>query len=173
MAGRPRVCVGLITGPHGVRGLVRVKSFTAEPAAMVEYGTLGNEAGTRRFDLALQSTAKGQFIARIDGVADREAAEALRGVRLYVDRDLLPEPEEPEDFYYTDLIGLSVETVDGQPFGRVRSVDDFGAGDIVDIDRVGGGTACLPFTRLIFPTVDIAGGRLVVDPPDETEVRDS
>ena len=71
MAGRPRVCVGLITGPHGVRGLVRVKSFTAEPAAMVEYGALGDEAGTRRFDLALQSTAKGQFIARIDGVADR------------------------------------------------------------------------------------------------------
>lgn len=172
MVARPRVCVGAITGAHGVRGLVRLKSFTAEPKDVASYGTLHDETGRRSFNVTLQSAVKGHFIARIDGVADREAADGLRGVQLYADRDRLPPPDEPDDFYYADLIGLAVETIDGQLFGQVKSVDDFGAGDVIDIERDGGDSIALPFTREIFPTVDLANGRLVVDLPAETEARE-
>ncbi|MEM7446498.1 MAG: ribosome maturation factor RimM [Pseudomonadota bacterium] len=167
MADRPRVCVGAIAGAHGVRGLVRLKSFTEVPEAVASYGPLENEAGGRRFAVTLQSASKGQFIAHIQGVNDREAAEALRGVRLYVDRSVLPPPDEPDDFYYADLIGLRVETADGAPFGKVRAVEDFGAGDVIEIEREDGDDIVLPFTRAVFPVVDIEGERLVVDPPPD------
>lgn len=173
MADRPRVCVGVITGAHGVRGLVRLKSYTAEPTDLVAYGQLGDETGERRFAVTLQSMAKGQFIARVDGVDDRQAADALRGIGLYIDRDLLPETDAPDDFYYADLIGLRVETVDGALYGFVRSVDDYGAGDVIDIELAGGGGTVLPFTRTVFPSVDIERGLLVVALPHETEVRDT
>lgn len=171
MAGGPRVCLGVITGAHGVRGLVRLKSFTAEPEAVAAYGPLEDETGARRFNLAVRSRAKGHLIASIDGVSDRDAADGLRGVHLYVDRAVLPEPDEPEDFYYADLIGLAVETTDGRAYGTVYAVEDFGAGDVIEIELAAGGTVALPFTRAIFPLVDLADGRLVVDPPEETEAR--
>ncbi len=171
MAGGPRVCLGVITGAHGVRGLVRLKSFTAEPEAVADYGPLEDEAGTRRFDLVVRSRAKAHLIASIDGVSDRDTAEGLRGVHLYVDRAALPEPDEPEEFYRTDLIGLAVETTDGQAYGTVRAVEDFGAGDVIEIERGAGDLVALPFTQAIFPLVDLASNRLVVDPPEETEVR--
>ena len=171
MAGGPRVCLGVITGAHGVRGLVRLKSFTAKPEAVADYGPLEDEAGARRFDLVVQSRAKGHLIASIDGVSDRDAAEGLRGVHLYVDRAALPEPDEPEEFYHADLIGLAVETADGQAYGAVRTVEDFGAGDVIEIELAAGGAVALPFTRAIFPLVDLPNGRLVVDPPEETEAR--
>jgi len=171
VAGGPRVCLGVITGAHGVRGLVRLKSFTAEPEAVAGYGPLEDEAGARRFDLVVRSRAKGHLIASIDGIADRDAAEGLRGVHLYVDRAALPEPDEPEEFYRADLIGMAVETVDGQAYGTVRTVEDFGAGDVIEIELAAGGTVALPFTRAIFPRVDLPNGRLVVDPPEETEAR--
>ncbi|HET8726546.1 MAG TPA: ribosome maturation factor RimM [Alphaproteobacteria bacterium] len=159
-----RVCVGAITGAHGVRGLVKVKPFTQDPAAIGAYGAVTDEAGGRRFGLELLSLAKGQWLARIEGVADRNAAEALRGTRLYVAREALPEPEEDE-FYYADLIGLRVELPDGAPFGRVRAVHDFGAGDVVEIAGADGGAIHVPFTRAAVPVIDVPGGRIVVDPP--------
>jgi len=159
-----RVCVGLITGAHGVRGLVKVKPFTDDPAAVAAYGPLTDQSGRRRFALELLSFGKGQWLARVDGVSDRTAAEALRGTRLYVDRQALPEPDEDE-FYHADLIGLRAELTDGATLGRVRAVHDFGAGDVVEIDRPGGGSVMVPFTRAVVPIVDIAGGRIVVDPP--------
>ncbi|HEY8350949.1 MAG TPA: ribosome maturation factor RimM, partial [Sphingomonadales bacterium] len=107
-----RVCVGLITGAHGVRGLVKVKPFTDDPAAVAAYGPLTDQSGRRRFALELLSFGKGQWLARVDGVSDRTAAEALRGTRLYVDRQALPEPDEDE-FYHADLIGLRAELTDG------------------------------------------------------------
>lgn len=159
-----RVCVGLITGVHGVRGLVKVKPFTDDPAAVAAYGPVTDQSGRRRFALELLSFGKGQWLARVDGVSDRTAAEALRGTRLYVDRQALPEPDEDE-FYHADLIGLRAELTDGSTLGRVRAVHDFGAGDVVEIDRPGGGSVMVPFTRAVVPVVDIAGGRIVVDPP--------
>jgi 16S rRNA processing protein RimM len=159
-----RVCVGVIAGVHGVRGLIKVKPFTEDPAAVVAYGPVTDEAGRRRFALELMSFAKGQWLARIDGVADRNAAEALRGARLYVERAALPAPEEDE-FYHADLIGLRAELPDGTLFGRVKTVFDFGAGDVVEIGRPDGSGVMVPFTRAAVPVVDLPGGRIVVDPP--------
>ncbi len=105
-----RVCLGAIAGAHGVRGLVKIKSFTQDPANLTAYGPLADESGRRRFEIAVTGRAKGLLVARIAGVEDRDAAQALRGVRLYVARAALPEPEEAEEFYQADLIGLAAST---------------------------------------------------------------
>jgi 16S rRNA processing protein RimM len=165
MAGDARICVGLIAGAHGVRGLVKLKSFTEDPAAVAAYGPLSDETGARRFRIALGSAARDHWIARIDGIGDRDAAEALKGTRLYVDRARLPEPE-PESFYHADLIGLRAETGAGAGLGRVTAVHDFGAGDMLEIALGSGRTVVVPFTRAVVPVVEIAAGRVVVDPPE-------
>ena len=159
-----RVCVGVVTGAHGVRGAVRLKSFTAEPGDVARYGPLEDENGERRFKLRLVGSAKGVLIARLAGVEDRDRAEALRGLRLYLPRDALPPPGE-EEYYHADLIGLEAALIDGSPLGRVRAVHDFGAGDTLEIDRAAGPPVMVPFTRAIVPVVDVASGRLVIDPP--------
>ena len=161
---RQMVCVGVVAGAHGVRGLVRVKSFTERPEDIVAYGPLSDEGGARTLILTLAGRSKGQLLARIEGVADRDAAEALKGVRLHVPRAALPEPEA-DSFYHGDLIGLAAEYPDGRPLGRVRAVHDFGAGTVLELTLAAGGAAMLPFTRDVVPLVDLAGGRLVADPP--------
>lgn len=160
----PRVCLGVVTGPHGVRGLVRVKTFTAEPEGIAAYGPLEDEAGARRFAVELVGKAKGVVLARLQGIADRDAAERLKGQRLYVQRDALPPPEE-EEFYHADLIGLAAVLADGSPLGKVAAVHEYGAGDSLEVVRPGGQVVMVPFTRAIVPTVDVAGGKLVVVPP--------
>src|SRR5690606_24695056 len=119
------VCLGAVAGAHGARGEVRIKPFTAEAESVGSYGVFSDESGERRFSLQVLGVAKGMVIARLTGVEDRNAAEALRGLRLYVARAALPEPEEDE-FYHADLIGLRVETEDERLFGRVRALYDFG-----------------------------------------------
>jgi len=167
-----QVCVGIVTGPQGVGGAVRVKSFTARPEDIAAYGALADETGRRHLELRLLGTAKGVLIARLSGVEDRNRAEALRGLRLYLPRSALP-PPEPEEYYHADLIGLAAALGDGTSLGRVRAVHDFGAGDTLEIERPGAPPAMVPFTRAVVPIVDIAAGRLVVDPPpgllDDTE----
>ncbi|HYZ33030.1 MAG TPA: ribosome maturation factor RimM, partial [Crenalkalicoccus sp.] len=152
---------GEIGRAHGVRGLVRLRSFTADPAAIATY-TLTDEAGTRRFALTLLADG----LARIEGVADRSAAERLTGTRLYVDRALLP-PTEEEEFYLADLVGLPARTEEGALFGTVRAVEDHGAGPFLVIAEEGGAERLIPFTRAAVPVVDLAAGRLVVVPPAE------
>ena len=161
-----RVCVGVITGPHGVRGAVRLKSFTAEPADIARYGPLEEESGERRFALRLIGNAKGVLIAKLADVEDRDRAEALRGLRLYLPRAALPPPGE-EEYYHADLIGLEAVRGDGTPIGRVRAVHDFGAGDTLEIVRPAGEgpPAMVPFTRAVVPVVDLNLGRVVIDPP--------
>lgn len=170
MSAAGRVLLGTIGGPHGVRGLVKVRSYTADPADIVAYGPLSDAAG-RVFKLTLMHQAKEQVVAAIDGVPDRTAAERLRGIDLYVDRAALPAPEEDDEFYLADLIGLRAVTAAGEPYGTVRAVQDFGAGDVLEIAPAAGGpTFWLPFTREVVPAVDVAAGRLVVVPPVEVEV---
>ena len=159
-----RICVGVITGAHGVRGAVRVKSFTAEPEDVARYGPLEDESGERHLSLRLVGNAKGVVIARLAGVADRDRAEGLRGLRLYLPRAALP-PAADDEYYHADLIGLEAALADGTALGHVRAVHDFGAGDTLEIERPTGPPAMVPFTRAIVPVVDLAAGRLVLDPP--------
>jgi 16S rRNA processing protein RimM len=163
--GARRILVGEIGRPHGVRGLVKLRSFTVDPAAIAAYGPLTDEAGTRRFALTL----KGADLAQIEGVADRDAAALLTGTRLYVERGRLPPVEDPEEFYLADLVGLAAVAEDGAPLGRVRAVEDYGAGTFLVLE--GPPERMVPFTRAVVPVVDVAGGRIVVRPPAETEAR--
>ncbi len=162
MSGK-RILVGEIGRPHGVRGLVKLRSFTADPAAIADYGPLTDEAGVRRFGITLLA----EGLARVEGVADRDAAARLTGTQLYVERERLPPPEE-EEFYLADLIGLRAETEAGERLGLVRQVEDHGAGTFLVVE--GPPERMLPFTRAVVPVVDLAGGRIVVVLPDEVVV---
>ena len=160
-----RVCVGAVAGAFGVRGEARIKSFCAEPEAIAAYGPLWDEAGARSFKLTLNRPIKGGYAGRLSGVATREEAEALKGVRLYADRDRLPALPDDE-FYHADLIGLDIFDAGGERLGRVRAVHDFGAGDLLEVFAPGlSQTVMLPFTRAAVPTVDLSAGRIVADPP--------
>ena len=168
-----RVCLAAVAGAQGVRGLVRLKTFTERPEDALAYGDLRDEAGGRVFRMTAKGRAKDLLVAAIEGVADRDTAAALRGTRLYVDRAALP-PTEEEEFYHADLLGLEVVDTEGQTLGRVRAIYDFGAGDVIEVQGDGGRTAVIPFTRQAVPEVDLAAGRLVADPPAEagTDERD-
>lgn len=166
----PLVCVGVIVGAHGVRGQVRIKSFTAEAADVGAYGPVREETTGRVLPLAVVGLVKGLVIARLEGIRDRDAAEALKGTRLLVERECLPETEEDE-FLYADLVGLRAEGLDGASLGTVKAVHDFGAGALLEIDGAGG-NHLIPFTRAAVPVVDVAGGKLVVDPPAEAPEED-
>jgi 16S rRNA processing protein RimM len=159
--------MGVVGAPHGVRGAVRIKSFTDEPAAIAGYGALEDESGERHFTLHIIGAAKGDgmVIANLAGVADRDRAEALRGLRLYLPRAALPATAEDE-FYHADLVGLVAELEDGAKLGKVIAVHDFGAGDMLEIAPDKGQPVLVPFTRAAVPVVDLPGGRVVVDPPD-------
>ena len=160
------VCVGVVTKPKGVHGAVRVKSFTAEPGDITAYGPLHDGPGGPTLELELREIRGDMIVARVAGVADRDAAEALRGKRLYVPRAALPEAGEDE-YYHADLVGLAVELADGARFGTVHALHDFGAGVILEVARDDGDTVMLPFTRRAVPEIDIAGGRMVIEEPDE------
>lgn len=162
--------LGVITGAHGVRGEVKVKTFTADPRALVRYGVLSDAPGKRSFKLAMRGTARGLAIARIDGVDTRDAAEALKGVELWVPRDKLPKARRGE-FYIADLVGLAAVTEAGETIGRVLRVLNYGAGDVLEIERPGADTLLLPFAAPMVGEVDVAGGRVLVSPPDEVEAR--
>ena len=161
-----RICVARIGAPHGVRGEVRLVSFTADPAAVKDYGTLASEDGTTRVEIETLRPAKGHFVARLAGVTDRDAAERLTGLELFVPRERLP-PPEPDEFYHADLIGLAAVTVDGATFGTITAVHDFGAGAVLELACGGGATTLLPFSVAFVPKVDIAQGRVTVVPPEE------
>jgi 16S rRNA processing protein RimM len=166
------VLMGAIIGAHGIKGEVKVKSFASTPAAIAAYGVLEDARG-RTFDLALTgqaSPAKGPggkdvLIARIKGVSDRNAAEALKGVELFVARDRLPKIAEEEEFYLADLIGLTVTDQHGQAMGTVAAVENYGAGDVLSIEGGPQGAFDVAFTRALVPVVDVAGGRVVLDLP--------
>jgi len=166
-----RVCIAQIGAAHGVRGELRLKPFTEDPLSVTRYGPLETEDGKRRFEIETARPAKDMLVVRLKGVADREAAEGLTNLRLYVARERLPKPADDE-FYYADLIGLSAVTADGTPFGTVKALHNFGAGDLLEIEPASGGnTLLLPFTEAVVPVVDIKGGRVVVAPPDEVAVQ--
>lgn len=168
MSRADRVCVGAIAGAFGVRGEVRLKSFCAEPRAIAAYGALWTEDGARSFTVTLGADVAGGLAARLSGVGSREAAEALKGVRLWADRGALPSLGDDE-FYHADLIGLTVQDPGGAVLGTVAAVLNHGAGDILEVRRGGGEALLLPFTRAVVPTVDLSLRRIVADPPGAVE----
>jgi len=159
------ICVGLIGSPRGLKGDLRVKSFTADAKAIADYGKLTDETGEKTFELKLTGKHKEQLVVRIKGVEDRTAAEALNGQMLYAARDQLPETEEDE-FYFSDLAGLDAKLMDGTPFGQVVQADDFGGGPFLEIKAPGHGHVLVPFTKAAVPVVDVQNGCVVIDPPE-------
>lgn len=161
-----RVCVGAIAGAFGVRGEVRLKSFCTEPEAIGDYGPLQSEDGTRRFTVTITGPVKTGFSARLSGVDSKEAADALKGLRLFAPRSALPSLPDDE-FYHADLIGLEVLDTGGRSLGHVRAVHNHGAGDLLDVHGPGlKNGVLLPFTNAAVPTVDLGAGRIIADPPE-------
>jgi 16S rRNA processing protein RimM len=162
------ILVGRVAGAFGVKGEVRITSFTAEPLALVDYRTLLREDGSPGLTLAGGRVAKGGVVARAQEVTTRDEAEALRGLKLYIPRASLPEPDEDE-FYVADLVGIEVRSLEGDVLGRVKSVRDFGAGDLLEVAPAAGESWWLPFTREAVPEVRMADGFLVAVRADEVE----
>ena len=162
-----RICVGAIAGAFGVRGEVRLKSFCVQAEDIATYGPLATEDGRRSFAVRLTRPVNGGLGARLSGVETKEQADALKGTTLWADRAALPSLPDDE-FYHADLIGLEVVDTGGASLGRVRAVHDHGAGDILEIYGPAG-VLLVPFTRAAVPTVDLAAGRIVADPPESDE----
>ena len=161
-----RVCVGAIAGAFGVRGEVRLKSFCAEAADIAAYGPLTTEDGGRSFDVTLTRPVASGFAARLAGVMTKEAADGLRGQRLFAPRGALPSLPDDE-FYHADLLGLSARDTGGAELGKIAAVLNHGAGDILELRGPAlKGSVLVPFTRAIVPTVDLASGRVIIDPPE-------
>ena len=164
-----RICVAQSGAAHGLRGGVRLRSFTEDPQAFAEYGPLETEDRSMRLEIDSLRPDKDGFVARFRGVPDRTAAEALRGVNLYVERDRLPDLPDDE-IYHADLIGLPAFTAAGDLYGHVLALHNFGAGDIIEFQLEGGDTVMQAFNQATVPQIDLAGGRIVVALPEETLV---
>jgi len=162
------ICVARIGAAHGVRGAVKLWTFTEDPLAVQSYGPLMTRDGARSFEIANVRAAKDHLVATFKGVATRNDAEKLNGIELYIPREKLPETDDGE-YYYADLIGLAAVDAANEPIGRVIAIHNFGAGDIIEIAPPKGATMLLPFTNAVVPTVDIEGGRVVIELPQEIE----
>ncbi len=167
------ILVGRVAGAFGVRGEVRITAYTEDPLALLRYRVLTREDGSSVLTLQTARAVKGAVIGRAAEVVSKEAADALRGVRLYVPREALAPPEDEDEFYLADLIGLPAATPDGEPLGRIKAVHNFGAGDVLELDPgAGRPTRLIPFTRDAVPEVKLAERRIVVVPPQEVGERE-
>jgi len=159
------VLLGTIGAPHGIKGEVRIKAFTGDPMAIADYGPLSDEKG-RRFEIAELRPAKEVVIARLKGVTSREAAETLTGLKLFVAREKLPQPEDEDEFLQADLVGCAVVGPDGDVLGTIAAVVNFGAGDLLDVATPDGRSVLLPFTKAFVPVIDISARRVEAVPPE-------
>jgi 16S rRNA processing protein RimM len=155
--------MGVITAPHGIKGEVRIRSFTADPGDLTAYGALCDKHGVI-YDVVIKSFTKDVVIATITGITSRDDAEKLRNVELCVPRSALPDGDENE-YYHEDLIGLTLSTEDGTPYGTLAAVHNFGAGDLVAIKRATGEEEFVPFTRATFPSIDLQKHTGIIVPP--------
>jgi 16S rRNA processing protein RimM len=162
------ICVARIGAPHGVRGAVKLWTFTEDPLAVKRYGLLATKDGARQFEVTHARAAKDHLVATLKGVATREDAQRLNGIELYVAREKLP-AIETDEYYHADLIGLKAVNGADEPIGRVIAIHNFGAGDIIEIAPPNGATMLLPFTNAVVPAVDLASGRVVIELPSEIE----
>ena len=163
-----QICLARIGAAHGVRGEVKLWTFTEDPRAVMRYGALTTKDGARQFEVTRAREAKGFLVASLKGVTTRNEAERLNGIELYVARNKLPETEAGE-YYHADLIGLAAVSIAGEPLGHIIAIHNFGAGDIIEIAPASGATMLLPFSNAVVPMIDIALGRVVIDLPREIE----
>ena len=168
MTAAAQICVARIGAAHGVRGEVRLWPFTENPMAVIDYGPLSTNDGKRQFEVVRARIAKDHLVAALKGIATREEAERLNGLELYIPRDRLPATAAGE-YYHADLIGLRAIDSEGAEIGKVLAIHNFGAGDIIEITPTRGPTMLLPFTDPVVPTVDVAGGFVVIERPGEIE----
>jgi len=164
----PHICVARIGAAHGVRGAVKLWTFTEDPLAVTRYGPLTTKDGARSFEVAHAREARDHLVATLKGVTTRNEAERLNGLELYIAREKLPATADDE-YYHADLIGLAAVTTGVEPLGKVVAIHNFGAGDIIEIAPPSGATMLLPFTNAVVPTVDVANGRVVIELPQEVE----
>lgn len=173
MAGRSpdlRILVGRIGAAHGVRGEVRLSAFTADPLAIASYGPLATDRPDLNVSIEAARLAGTVVVARLAGVSDRNAAEALNGLSLFVERTQLPEIEDEDDFYHADLLGLEARLENGTLVGVVTAVPNFGAGDLLEVsDRQTGQSFLFPFSKAVVPEIRIKDGYLVVHPPSDAD----
>jgi 16S rRNA processing protein RimM len=168
-----RIRVARIGAAHGIRGEVKLWSFTEDPLAIAKYGPLETEDGARRFEIEAVRPAKDFLVARLKGVRDRDAASSLRNTDLFVPRDRLPPIDEADTFYHADLVGLSAMSEDGAALGTITAIHNFGAGDLIEIAPAAGGEPLLlPFNETTVPTIDLKAGRIVVVPPAEIQAKE-
>ena len=163
-----RICVARIGAAHGVRGAVKLWTFTEDPLAVKAYGPLSTKDGARSFEFAQLRKAKDHLVATFKGITTRGEAERLNGLELYIAREKLP-ATEADEYYHADLIGLAAVTTGGEPLGRVVAIHNFGAGDIIEIAPESGPTLLLPFSNAVVPRIDLATGRVVIELPQEIE----
>lgn len=168
MPREPLICVARIGAPHGVRGAVKLWTFTEDPLAVLDYGRTTTKDGARSFEIASLRAAKDHLVATLKGIDDRNAAARLNGVELYVSRDALP-PVQSGEYYHADLIGLAAIDTAGAALGRVIAMHNFGAGDLIEIAPPSGPTLLLPFTDAVVPIVDLTAGHVVIAPPLEID----
>jgi len=165
-----RLLMGRIGAAHGIKGEVRIQSFTDEPLALLDYGPLTTSRPGLVVEIETARATTNVLVARLKGVTDRTAAEKLNGVELYVDRDRLPPPDDEDDFYHSDLIGLDARLGDGSVLGKVVAIPNFGASDLIEVrDERSGDTYLYPFTKAVVPHVHVAEGYLVIEVPVEAE----
>lgn len=165
-----RLLLGVIAGPRGIKGEVKVKTFTGSPEDIAAYGSLENKTGTSRYDIKLVGFSKGIPVIRVGGISDRNQAEALKGTELYISREKLPETVGDDEFYHADLIGLDAVFEDGTIFGKILRLHDFGAGDMLEIVPDGKGEKAaifVPFTTEMVPTIDLDAGQVVLSLSDD------
>jgi 16S rRNA processing protein RimM len=165
-----RLLMGRIGAAHGIKGEVRITSFTEDPLALRDYGPLGTNKPGLVIEIESARATTNVLVARIKGVSDRNAAEKLNGIELYVDRDRLPATEDEDDFYHADLIGLEARLADGTTLGTVTAIPNYGASDLIEVrDGRSGDTYLYPFTKAVVPEVKLADGYLVIEVPIEAE----
>ena len=161
-----QICVGAFSGSYGVNGEIRLKSFCADPETIADYSPLTTEDGKRSFGITITRSIKGALVAKVSGITNKEEADALKGLRLFAKRDQLAVLPDDE-FYHTDLIGLTVLDTGGAVLGKVQDVQNHGASDLLEVmPTAGGNTILLPFTKEVIPTVDLTAGRIIADPPE-------
>jgi 16S rRNA processing protein RimM len=165
-----KLLMGRIGAAHGIKGEVRIQSFTEEPLALKDYGPLATNKPGLMIEIESARATTNVLVARLKGVADRSAAERLIGVELYVDRDKLPPPADDDDFYHADLIGLEARLNDGSVLGKVMAIPNFGAGDLLEVrDERSGDTYLYPFTKSVVPDVKVGEGYLIIEVPVDAD----